>query len=238
MIHVLKNNYQTTDKRLDRIPQFDTRSRKFALDAPAKKHRSYTHRCMTVLNQGSEGSCVGHGIAHSLIARPAEVQGIDHKFAKEVIYWTAQMTDPWEGGSYPGASPFYEGTSVLAGIKVAHALGYFDSYKWGFSLNDMIMGVGYHSPAIVGTLWYEGMRDTDHNGFIHATGKSIGGHCYLIRGVNVSGKAFLLRNSWGTGWGMGGDAWISFDDMEKLINNGGEQCYPLHAHVLPQPVTW
>jgi hypothetical protein len=224
----LKDGTKVKDPRLDRLIQFDERSRRFPIKAIVpKKPRSYTWRCNTVLNQGSEGSCVGHGIAHELLARPSEVSPseVDHRYAKEIIYWGAQQEDEWPGGSYPGAKPFYEGTSVLAGVKVVQAIGWIKEYRWGFSLNDLILGVGHHGPAVLGIAWLEGMSDTDDKGFIHATGSEQGGHCILCRALDVKKEYFTLRNSWGKEWGLAGDCKISFKDMEKLLAMQGEVCF-------------
>ena len=223
----LKDGSETRDIRLDRIVYFDERSRSYPIRSMVafKKQRSYTWRCNIHLDQGSEGACVGFGIAHELAARPSEVAGLTDKFAKEVIYWEAQKIDEWKGGSYPRARPKYEGTSILAGVKVARERGFFDSFRWGFSLNDLVLGVGYRGPAVLGLPWMEGMFDTDANGYIHATGDVAGGHCILCRGINVREKHFLLRNSWGRDWGVNGDCKITFADMKKLLANGGESVF-------------
>jgi hypothetical protein len=223
----LRDGGQAGDTRLDRIVFFDDRSRGYPIRrmVAVKKPRSYTWRCNTYLDQGSEGACVGFGIAHELAARPSEVKGLTKKFAKESICWEAQKIDEWKGGSYPGAKPKYEGTSVLAGVNVARNMGFFDSFYWGFSLNDLVLGVGYRGPAVLGLPWMEGMFDTDDKGFIHASGDVSGGHCILCRGVNVRNKYFLLRNSWGRKWGLGGDCKVSFEDMKKLLSNGGESVF-------------
>jgi hypothetical protein len=140
------------------------------------------------------------------------------------------MIDPWPGGSYPGASPFYEGTSVLAGVKIAHAQGWFDEYRWAFSLDELIMGVGHNGPAVLGVAWYEGMYFPDADGFVHIKGNRVGGHCILCNAVNVKHKYFTLTNSWGAGWGMVGTCFISFDDMERLLAERGEAVFFIHRH--------
>lgn len=228
----LKDGSETKDVRNDRIIQFDERSRNFPVRGivTIRKRRSYTWRCHTYLDQGAEGACVGFGISHELAARPSEVKRLTNKFAREKIYWEAQKRDRWPGGSYPGANPVYEGTSVLAGVKVAQKKGYFDSYYWAFSFDDLALGVGYRGPAVLGLSWMEGMYDTDENGFIHATGDPVGGHCILCRAINVKKKYFLLRNSWGRNWGINGDCKISFADMKKLLADNGEAVFFRKRH--------
>ena len=230
----LRDGSTTADRRLDRIIKFDPKSRAFPVaSAPQvaeKKPRSFTHACTTYNDQGAEGACVGFGWGHELAARPAATLGVSAAFSRERIYWPAQRIDEWEGGSYPGASPFYEGTSVLAGAKVLLAMGAFKQYRWVFSLHDLIMAVGYVAPVVMGLNWHEGMFNTDANGYIRPTGAVMGGHCILARGVSVTKRRFLLHNSWGKGWGVEGLCWVSFDDMDQLLHEQGEGCVPMEQN--------
>ena len=228
MSYRIRGGIRTDDYRLDRIPSHDPRNHEFPVRhaiAKAAKPRSYTWSCPINLDQGKDGACVGFGIAHELAAKPVVVRGITDQFALKRIYWEAQKIDGWEGGAYPGAKPFYEGTSVLAGVKVAHAMGAMESYRWAYTLPDLVLGVGYAGPAVIGVDWYEGMFDPDSSGFLHATGRVAGGHCTLIVGVSLPRQAFRIHNSWGKGWGEAGRAWLPFTDMERLLRNGGEACF-------------
>jgi hypothetical protein len=227
---LLRNGTLTLDSRLTRIQQFDPRSRNYPVTATIaanKKPRSYTWGCSTHLDQGSDGACTGAAFTHELIAKPSVVKNVDMTFAKEQVYWEAQRTDSWPGGSYPGASPFYEGSSVLAAAQVVKKLGYIREYRWAFGLHDLIMAVGYRGPAVLGVDWYSDMYDTDKDGFISATGQFTGGHAILCKGVNLKGEYFVLHNSWGPTWGNKGDAKISFADMDFLLQSQGEACVPV-----------
>jgi len=233
MINMLRDGSTVKDKRLDRIQEFDIRSRNYSIAKPErKKYRSYTWRCTTCLDQGKEGSCVGHGIAHELLARPVEVKNITHTYAKENIYWEAQRKDQWKGGSYPGANPVYEGTSVLSGVKVAQSLGWFEEYRWAFSFEELILGVGYNSPAVLGLKWYEGMGNTDKKGYITPTGKCVGGHCILCNAVDIKNERLTLHNSWGKNWGINGECYITFLDIIELLKNDGEAVFFIKHHNL------
>ena len=171
-------------------------------------------------------NCVGFSVSHELIARPVVVPGITGKFAVEKIYWEAQKIDPWNGGSYPGASPRYEGTSVLCGVKVVQKLGYIEEYRWAFGLDDLILAVGHCGPAVLGLNWYEGMFEPASCGFLHVTGELAGGHAILCRGVNVRQRYFVLHNSWGPDWGDEGTAKITFEEMDRLLKEDGEAVIP------------
>lgn len=226
----LKDGSTTTDPKLTRIKQFDENSRNFPIRALSvgKAPRSYTWRCNEWFDQGTEGACVGFSLGHELSARPAEVRGLTYDYLVKDVYHEAQKIDPWSGGSYPGASPFYEGTSVLAGVKVLHKRGFFGSYRWAFGINDLVMGLGYNGPAVLGINWYSGMYEPDNNGFIKPTGYVAGGHAILARAINVKKGYITLRNSWGKNWGINGDCYISIEDMDKLLRENGEAVFMLN----------
>ena len=96
-------------------------------------------------------------------------------------------------------------------------------------------GVGHNGPAVIGVAWYEGMFTPDDKGFIKPTGGILGGHCVLVRAVNVKKKYFTIRNSWGGEWGVNGDCYITFGDMEKLLDNRGEAAFCIRRHTVADP---
>ena len=98
-----------------------------------------------------------------------------------------------------------------------------------FSLDDLVLAVGYKGPVVMGTNWYSSMWDTDDNGWFPegVSGEVVGGHCWLVRGVNVTRKEFLCRNSWGVNWGLYGDFRLKFDEMSQLLAASGEGCVPM-----------
>jgi len=184
----------------------------------AKRPRSYTWRCNEHFDQGQEGACVGFAMTHELVARPVEIKHLSSEFAIQKIYWEAQRIDPWEGGSYPGAKPRYEGTSVLAGVKLLKKLGYIEEYRWAFGLNDLILAVGYCGPAVLGLPWYEGMFKPYPCKHLHVEGEMVGGHAILCKAVDVKDQTFVLHNSWGDEWGVKGDALISWEELDRLLH--------------------
>lgn len=222
---------------LDRVPQFDERSRGFAAIAPddTRNFRSYTWSCGIHLDQGREGACVGFGITHELAARPKVVLR-DAAFALQ-LYSRARQLDEWDGEDYSG-------TSVLAGLKAAHELvntrgrALINEYRWAFGIQDVLRVIGYAGPVVLGINWYEDMYDPDEHGFIHASGQIAGGHCILAKAVRIvridnslpatwenvdKEKSYVtLHNSWGEGYGVGGDAYVSVNDLDKLLSDQGE----------------
>ena len=61
-------------------------------------------------------------------------------------------------------------------------------------------------------------------GKITATGSDMGGHAYLLDGVNTKTGLLRIKNSWGRDWGKKGFAYISIDDMDMLLQDYGEAC--------------
>lgn len=207
--------------QLDRLVEFDDRSREFPVRARVanKVARSYTWRCDTWLDQGIEGACVGFSWAHELAARPYEL-AVDTTTAM-TLYRRARTLDEWPGEDY-------DGTSVLAGAKAVMERGWIGAYRWAFSLDDLVLAVSHEGPAILGIYWHAGMMEPDRYGWVRRTGGVVGGHAILCRGVNVPGQYFLLRNSWGPGWGAHGDCKVRFSDMADLLDDDGEACVPEH----------
>lgn len=236
LIYEVKGGYKVADKRLDRVVQFDERSRNYSIGdirTAGKKLRSYTWRCLDWFDQGTEGACVGFALGHELAARPSEVNGLDYNFLLKQIYWEAQKIDPWDGGSYPGASPYYQGTSVLAGVKIIKKLNYIKEYRWAFNIEDVLYGIGHNGPAVFGIPWYYDMYFPNEKGFVRPTGQFVGGHCILGRAINIKKGYITLRNSWGRNWGKDGDCYITFEDMETLLKQQGETCFLMKRTIYP-----
>lgn len=212
------------ERVFDRIPHWDPRNDNYNVrtlfDDNVPRPRSYTWPCKEWVDQGYEGSCVGHAFAHELIAYPKYIRGIDHEYAVR-IYDRARQLDEWEGEDY-------EGTSVLAGAKSTIELsGKFSEYRWVKTVPELIGTVGRLGPVVMGTWWYEGMLEPDYNGLVRVEGQPAGGHSYLIRGISLKNRLFRIRNSWGPAWGKDGDCFVSFEGVERLLGEDGEACVPL-----------
>lgn len=223
----LRGGFETTDPRLDRLPQPDSRNSDFPIAAVVPT--TFTSRIWNLrqsLDQGREGQCVSFAWHHEVCAEPKakDVSG------RELIrnrYFRMQQQDPWEGGEYPGASPNYSGTSVLAGAQVMKAAGYFSEFRWAFSLDDVLRALSNEGPVVLGVNWYQGMHAPDANGRISVTGHVTGGHAILARGVDLESQEIVLRNSWGRSWGIQGDCRLGFSDLSRLLAEGGDACVPV-----------
>lgn len=217
------------DRKFDRLERFDGRSRGYPVAAVAPSFpQTVVWPCQTWLDQGSEGACAGFAIAHSLACHP-EPASVDAVLARD-IYHDAQRIDEFPGGSYAGAEPYMEGTSVLAGFKIAKRRGLVRAYRWAFGAEELRNGLST-GPAVLGIPWHAGMSSPDSSGMIRPVGSIVGGHAICCRGYDAQRRLFILRNSWGGRWGVDGDCFVSFDDMSSLLSRGGEACFPVKGPV-------
>lgn len=168
-------------------------------------------------DQGSTPKCVGYAWAHWIEDGPILHSGIHPVVSPDLIYSEAQKIDEWPGENY-------NGTSVRAGARYLKNISKISSYYWAFDVNTLINTVLTLGPVVVGTNWYYGMFYPNINGLIKISGYLAGGHAYVINGVDTINRVFRIKNSWGQRWGIGGHAFISFDDMARLISESGEIC--------------
>jgi hypothetical protein len=216
------------NKGLGRRVEFDEKSRDFPVRTlmVALKPRSYTWYCDARLDQDDVGACVGFSWAAELAARPIPVRGMTNASGL-LFYRAAQALDGYDDNE--------EGTSVLAGAKAVHNAGHIPEYRWGFGLNDTLVAISHGGPGVFGLNWYEGMNEPDKYHEIHPTGRLLGGHAILGKGVSITRNRVRLHNSWGREWGDYGDCYISFDDLDRLLGEDGEFCIPL-SRALKAPI--
>lgn len=222
----LRGGFKTKDPKLDRIPQFDPKSRLFKASDVLPVHReprTTVWDCSAVLDQGEEGACVGFAWTYELIAEPFPTPDLDDAAALE-LYALAKVCDDYEGEDY-------EGSSVLGGAKATRQRGYLEEYRWAYSLDEVLLALSYRGPVVLGINWYDSMYEAP-GGEVTVAGSLAGGHAIMARGVDMEKQAIILRNSWGPDWGGGehldaGDAFLSFDDLRRLLSEQGEACIPV-----------
>jgi C1A family cysteine protease len=210
---------------LGRIHAPDERDARFLLSRPREASAIETRYWITGKgtpnDQGSTSQCVAYAWNHWLSASPVRNQQVSH----QELYDECQKNDEWPGEDY-------DGTSVRAGAAALKRRGLISEYRWAFDLETALAHLFAVGPLVVGTDWYMGMFQADKNGFI-SPGETevVGGHGWFILGGSRIKKcpdgsvgAARMLNSWGPGWEDKGRAWISFKDLNRLIQADGEIC--------------
>jgi hypothetical protein len=199
----------------------------------------------TALNQGETGTCVGHAWRNFLRCAPIRTEkGGPSPFD---IYRSAVSKDPWpdnddEAQLTDGDQGLDFGTSVRAGAEAVTEFGRLKSYVWSFELQPVIEWVLTQGPVVLGTNWYSSLSRPDAEGIarIQPTASVVGGHAYLLRGVDTRRALARCSNSWGEDWGLSGEFFLPFRDLERLIHEDGEACSAVEKRlsaksVVPNP---
>jgi hypothetical protein len=180
------------------------------------------------LDQGETGTCVGHAWRNFL--RCAPIRSDKTGPSAFDIYRSSVLNDTWTGNDDEAKLPDGDlgldfGTSVRAGAKALTAFGRLKSYVWAFSLQPVVEWVLTMGPVVLGTNWYSSFQP-DAAGIVRILPNAtvIGGHAYLLRGVDTRTALARCSNSWGDGWGKSGDFFLPFRDLERLIHEEGEAC--------------
>ena len=183
----------------------------------------------TALDQGDTGTCVGHAWRNFLRCQPMRTEhGGPSPFD---IYRSAVLKDTWAGNDneaqLPDGDPrLDDGTSVRAGAEAVMGFGRLKSYVWAFALQPVTEWVLTEGPVVLGTNWYSSFMQPDGKGIVRIlpTATVVGGHAYLLRGVDTRRALARCSNSWGDGWGLSGEFFLPFRDLERLIHEDGEAC--------------
>lgn len=221
-----------TTRVLDYVPRLDPRNNAYriAMEAtsPARWDLSVWWAPGVTLDQGQEGSCVGHGVVGEYLASP--VRG---KFVREnrpgpyyaevgheeavKVYNRAKQIDEWEGVNY-------DGTSVRAGLLVSREHGWCTGFRWAKTMNEVRQGLD-EGPVVIGVDWHEQMYSTTRDGMVHIGGRFVGGHCLILTGYSkkygAQGPVFRWQNSWGPSYGINGVGYIKPSDLQMIMFDAG-----------------
>lgn len=232
-------------RTFDWIPRHDERSRAFSVERIVNTEEPDIEREWVtgpIINQGAEGACVGFGWTNEFTAEPYPDPWADESIATTYAfnhYHRAREIDEFDDNTYTS------GSSVLAGAKVAVERGLIGEYSWCYSTLYAKYAVMQLGPVVLGVPWYQEMYNTDEAGRVivhHDMNNFVGGHCLTLTGyypkkefrysdgrVETVERVFRWTNSWGPTYGDGGHGYITFEDLDKLLNTygwAGEACLP------------
>jgi C1A family cysteine protease len=197
-----------------------------------------------ILDQKSEGSCTGHGLAAVINLLNVKRGEGNFESSRRMLYEMAKKHDEWPGEDY-------DGSSCRGAIRGWKNMGVCSDQAWPYvdnkpgdltieramSARDNTLGAYYRlRPEIsdyhaainevgaiyVSALVHQGWLDVSETGGdlakITPGGASIGGHAFAIVGYNRTG--FIVQNSWGNAWGSNGFALWQYRDWIENISDG------------------
>jgi len=178
------------------------------------------------LNQGDEGTCVGHGITNQLTAGPSEHDAYPdfatvataHEFARGV-YLDATGDTTYQNGAYPRDA-----------CQVLLDRGLIDSYWKVMQVEDIITCLLTFGPVGIAIPWYwsmyygNGQLSKAYGNFwikYNPDSEHVGYHYIALTGIDLApdnGAPPFVRveNSWGAGWGQDGTARLTIEYLRQL----------------------
>jgi len=193
--------------------------------------------CAPIVNQGQLGSCTANALAGALgfLERKDDVafQAVSRLF----IYYNERSVEGTV--KTDSGAMIRDGIKTLAQLGVcaetlwpyvitrfaikptpacytAAAKHQITSYTRLETLDDMRTCLAAGFPFVFGFTVYESFESQA----VAASGivpmpkpgeSTLGGHAVMACGYDDGKKRFLVRNSWGTGWGLGGYCWMPYD---------------------------
>ena len=130
-----------------------------------------------------------------------------------------QSTGLPEESAYP-----YTGTD---GTCSAAASGWQNSTytigSWGSvpkSVSGLKAALAKYGPLPTAMMVYEDFMHYKSGVYSYTSGKKLGGHAVLLVGYDDADQAFIVKNSWNTGWGERGFFRIAYSEMTSPVSFG------------------
>lgn len=206
------------DYGLGRVPQpVDEQDKMFPLSramSAATITRTYKYwPSLARLDQNGFPHCVGYSCTHLRSGSPVRIAGLQNSDADR-LYFDCKAVD-----GYPG-----DGTWVRVAAQIMREQGFISTYLWAQNMDEVKTWLLTKGPLVVGTVWTDKMFRPGIDGLLDISGEIVGGHAYLIDGINVTSQKARIMNSWGLGWGLNGRAWLKLADLESLIFDLDGEC--------------
>lgn len=127
-----------------------------------------------------------------------------------------------------GEVPDTDAATIRGGAKLLVKNKLIRSYFWTQDIDVLANYLLMRGPAILGTVWLEGMMNPSYEiAEIEASGPIMGDHAYVVDGINLRSGMVRIKNSWGVDWGRYGWGYLPMTDLETLLKDRGEACLPM-----------
>ena len=201
-------------------------------DAPARVDlKDY---CQPVRNQGSCGSCVSFGTVAAMEGTArfgAKNTGLAIDLSEAHLFYGHAKAEGRNCGNgwWPNRAldavrdkgivdesccPYTAGDqSAILCADASQRLVRITSYKGTTNVAEMKQWLATKGPMVGCLVVYEDFFAYRTGVYRHQSGDQAGGHCILITGYDDNERAWLGKNSWGTGWGESGFFRIGYGEV-------------------------
>jgi hypothetical protein len=203
-----------------------------------------------VENQGELGSCTANAIAGAYEYLAKRMTGQSYDISRLFIYYLARKFDGCEHED--SGSTLRLGMKVLAKYGACseatwpynidvfrdqphdeafqeaaeHLIDEYDRIDVDLHAMKVCLAEGY--PFVFGSDIFSSFEELDHRGHANLplpSEENLGGHAMLACGYSDKDQVFLVRNSWGTGWGDRGYCYMPYEYLTNTDLTG--DCWTL-----------
>ncbi len=101
----------------------------------------------------------------------------------------------------------------------------YNILSWGYiakTVNDMKTALYNYGPVVTTMAVYSDFYSYTGGIYSYTSGGFVGNHAVLAIGYNDAGQYFIVKNSWGTGWGESGYFRIAYSQLSSVVNFGNQ----------------
>ena len=130
------------------------------------------------------------------------------------------------------------GSSIHTLMQVLKNRGAISAYAFAAHSSEVYDWLAKYGPAITGLSWYTGMEYPGPDRVMKLTGNIVGGHATIITAKDIlvgNARYYKFRNQWGRSWGVNGDAYLSDENLDRLMHMMGEVAMAVKIVKTPTP---